>query len=127
VLEKLGSTPLRAQKIEISPERIVDLTYDFDATTVYWPNAKSFDWQKEYRDMSPRGYCDAAGHYSASEHGGMVHAVILGSGLYGLENVAHADRLLPPGATIIALPNEDQRRKWRAYAYYRGAALVTGA
>jgi len=54
--------------------------------------------------MAPRGYCDAAGHYSASEHGGMVHAVILGSGLYGLENVAHADRLLPPGATIIALP-----------------------
>jgi kynurenine formamidase len=49
---------------------IVDLTYDFDATTVYWPNAKSFDWQKEYWDMSARGYWYAAGHYSASEHGG---------------------------------------------------------
>jgi len=36
---------LRAQKIEISPEKIADLTYDFDATSVYWPNAKSFDWQ----------------------------------------------------------------------------------
>jgi hypothetical protein len=45
---------LRAQKIEISPEKIVDLTYDFDATSVYWPNAKSFDWQKEYWDMSAR-------------------------------------------------------------------------
>jgi kynurenine formamidase len=33
-----------------------------------------------------------------------VHAVILGAGLYGLENVAHADRLPPTGATIIALP-----------------------
>ena len=231
----LATTVLRAQKIEISPEKIVDLTYDFDATTVYWPNAKSFDWQKEYWDMSPRGYWYAAGHYSASEHGGThtdapihfsrdgttvdqislktlispavvidvsdacaknndyrlsvddittwekqhgkipdgalvlartgwgkywpdkkhylgsdipgdinvlhfpglsvaaarflatqrkingvgidtasmdygpsrlfeVHAVILGAGLYGLENVAHADRLPPTGATIIALP-----------------------
>jgi hypothetical protein len=61
---------LRAQKIEISPEKIVALTYGFDATTVYWPNAKSFDWQKEYWDMSPRSYWYAAGHYSASEHGG---------------------------------------------------------
>jgi hypothetical protein len=51
----LVTTMLRAQKIEISPEKILDLTYDFDATTVYWPNAKSFDWQKEYWDMSPRG------------------------------------------------------------------------
>jgi kynurenine formamidase len=33
-----------------------------------------------------------------------VHEVILGAGLYGLENVAHADRLPPTGATIIALP-----------------------
>jgi hypothetical protein len=47
-----ATTMLRAQKIEIGPEKIVDLTYDFDATTVYWPNAKSFDWQKEYWDMA---------------------------------------------------------------------------
>ena len=33
-----------------------------------------------------------------------VHGVILGAGLYGLENVAHADRLPPTGATIVALP-----------------------
>src|SRR5258708_26652146 len=29
----LATTMLRAQKIEISPEKIADLTYDFDATT----------------------------------------------------------------------------------------------
>jgi kynurenine formamidase len=33
-----------------------------------------------------------------------VHGVILGAGLYGLENVAHTDHLPPTGATIIALP-----------------------
>ena len=33
-----------------------------------------------------------------------VHGVILGAGLYGLENVAHADSLPITGATIVALP-----------------------
>lgn len=28
----------------IDPSKIVDLTYDFDSKTIYWPNAKSFDW-----------------------------------------------------------------------------------
>lgn len=60
----------KAQSLGIDPEKIVDLTYDFDGSTVYWPNAKSFDWQKEFWDISPRGYWYAAGHYSASEHGG---------------------------------------------------------
>jgi len=60
----------KAQSLHINPEKIVDLTYDFDSSTVYWPNAKSFDWQKEFWDISPRGYWYADGHYSASEHGG---------------------------------------------------------
>jgi kynurenine formamidase len=62
--------PQKVQSLRIDPERLVDLTYDFDGSTVYWPNAKSFDWQKEFWDISPRGYWYAAGHYSASEHGG---------------------------------------------------------
>jgi kynurenine formamidase len=65
--------PTRTQNagaLVINPSKIVDLTYDFDSKTIYWPNAKSFDWQKEFWDISPRGYWYAAGHYSASEHGG---------------------------------------------------------
>lgn len=59
-----------AQTLQLTPAKIVDLTYDFDSATIYWPNAKSFDWQKEFWGLSPRGYWYAAGHYSASEHGG---------------------------------------------------------
>jgi kynurenine formamidase len=59
-----------AQALHINPEKIVDLTYDFDSSTVYWPNAKPFEWQKEFWDVSPRGYWYAAAHYAASEHGG---------------------------------------------------------
>jgi hypothetical protein len=38
----------KAQSLRINPEKIVDLTHDFDSSTVYWPNAKPFDWQKEF-------------------------------------------------------------------------------
>jgi kynurenine formamidase len=62
--------PADAQSFPVNPEKVVDLTYDFDSSTVYWPNAKPFDWQKEFWGMSPGGYWYAAGHYSASEHGG---------------------------------------------------------
>jgi len=33
-----------------------------------------------------------------------VHGIILGAGLYGLENIAHLDSLPPTAATIVALP-----------------------
>lgn len=34
----------------------------------------------------------------------MTHRILNGAGIYGLENVAHLERLPPKGATIIALP-----------------------
>jgi kynurenine formamidase len=72
LLALLAALPLQAeaQSLPVNPAKVVDLTYDFDSSTVYWPNAKPFEWQKEFWGMSPRGYWYAAGHYSASEHGG---------------------------------------------------------
>jgi kynurenine formamidase len=71
VLSLVALVPLSMpQSIRISPEKIVDLTYDFDSSTIYWPNARPFEWQKEFWNTSPRGYWYAAGHYAASEHGG---------------------------------------------------------
>jgi kynurenine formamidase len=34
----------------------------------------------------------------------MVHRVLNGAGIYGLENVANADALPATGATLVALP-----------------------
>jgi kynurenine formamidase len=34
----------------------------------------------------------------------IVHQILNGADLYGLENVAHLDKLPPKGATLIALP-----------------------
>lgn len=54
----------------IDPAKVIDLTYPFDETTIYWPTAKPFEWQKESWGMSAGGYWYAAARYAASEHGG---------------------------------------------------------
>ncbi len=54
----------------IDVTKVIDLTYSFDESTIYWPTAKSFDWQKESWGTSPGGYWYASARYAASEHGG---------------------------------------------------------
>jgi len=54
----------------IDTSKVIDLTYSFDEKTIYWPTAKSFDWQKESWGISPGGYWYTAARYAASEHGG---------------------------------------------------------
>lgn len=57
-------------RLTINPSKLLDLTWDFDAKTVYWPTAKGFEFQKESWGITPRGYWYAAGRFAASEHGG---------------------------------------------------------
>jgi len=56
--------------VKIDESVIIDLTYDFDDKTIYWPTAKAFQWEKESWGRSAGGYWYTAGRYSASEHGG---------------------------------------------------------
>lgn len=65
----LAAGVLAAQP-KLDPARLVDLTYAFDANTVYWPTAQPFRFEKESWGVSPAGYWYTAGRYSASEHGG---------------------------------------------------------
>ncbi len=57
-------------KPAIDPSKVIDLTYDFDASTIYWPNASPFQWEKSAWGPTPGGYFYSAGKFSASEHGG---------------------------------------------------------
>jgi kynurenine formamidase len=66
-LSKMGDS---SSRVVIDASKVIDLTYNFDASTIYWPTAKSFDWQKESWGISPGGYWYAAARYAASEHGG---------------------------------------------------------
>src|SRR5882762_11455137 len=49
---------------------IVDLSYPFDSSTVYWPTAESFHLEKDFEGITDKGYYYSAYKYSAAEHGG---------------------------------------------------------
>src|SRR5713101_2625789 len=89
----------------IDVTKVIDLTYSFDESTIYWPTAKSFDWQKESWGTSPGGYWYAAARYAASEHGG-TH---LDSPIHFAENKATVDQvplsqLIGPAVVIDIAP-----------------------
>jgi len=50
--------------------RIVDLTYPFDAESVYWPTAETFKLEKDFEGMTENGYYYSAYRFAAAEHGG---------------------------------------------------------
>lgn len=56
--------------IPVDESKLVDLTYPFNAQTIYWPNASAFEWKPEHWGPRENGSWYAAGHYAASEHGG---------------------------------------------------------
>ncbi len=63
-----GKRPVPAPLIDES--KLVDLTYDFDSSTIYWPTEQPFRWEKESWGRTASGYWYAAARYAASEHGG---------------------------------------------------------
>jgi kynurenine formamidase len=63
--------PVMAQKsLVLPPDRIIDLTYAFDANSVYWPTAEQFKLETDFEGMTDKGYFYSAYRYSAAEHGG---------------------------------------------------------
>ena len=52
----------------IDPKKIVDLTYPFDETTIYWPGEKAFS--HEFEAATHGHYFYSAANYAAPEHGG---------------------------------------------------------
>lgn len=53
---------------DIDPSKLVDLMYSFDESTVNWPTAQPFKYERETWGKSKAGYWYAAGRYAASEH-----------------------------------------------------------
>src|SRR5678815_804753 len=51
-------------------KRVIDLSYPFDATTVYWPTAEPFQLETDFEGTTEQGYYYSAYRYSAAEHGG---------------------------------------------------------
>lgn len=53
--------------------KMLDMTYPYDESSIYWPNATRFKLTKEFQGITEKGYWYSANNYSASEHGG-THA-----------------------------------------------------
>lgn len=67
----LFAVPVTAQRTPVLPAgRVVDLTYAFDANSVYWPTAEQFKLDTDFEGVTDKGYFYSAYRYSAAEHGG---------------------------------------------------------
>jgi kynurenine formamidase len=55
---------------ETSEEKIVDLTYIFDESTIYWPTEEGFKLLRGPAGVTERGYFYAANRFMCAEHGG---------------------------------------------------------
>src|SRR6266581_4357611 len=66
------STACRSPSLasRLSESKWVDLTYDFDSTTIYWPTAQPFRLTVVSAQRTPGGYYYAANNFAAAEHGG---------------------------------------------------------
>ena len=63
--------PVMAQHTPaISGGRVVDLSYAFDSSSVYWPTAEPFKLETDFEGVTDKGYFYSAYRYSAAEHGG---------------------------------------------------------
>jgi len=56
--------------LELPAGRLVDLTHDFSAETVYWPTAEGFELDVVFAGETDKGYHYEANQFKAAEHGG---------------------------------------------------------
>jgi kynurenine formamidase len=59
-----------ASRPPFDESKVVDLTYAFNSSTVYWPTAQSFDLTRAAHGLNAAGEWYASNDFCASEHGG---------------------------------------------------------
>ena len=81
--------------------RIVDMSYPFDAKTIYWPNAKPFTLEVVHHGQTEGGYWYEANQFCAAEHGGThIDAPChFAAGKWTVDAIP-LDRLIGPAAVI---------------------------
>ena len=80
---------------------LVDLTYSFDSTTVYWPTASGFTLRVDAKGWQDGGFYYEANSFEAAEHGGthLDAPVHFAEGQWASEAIP-LDRLIGPGVVI---------------------------
>lgn len=98
----LFAVPVTAQKPPLLPtDRLVDLSYPFDANSVYWPTAEPFKLDTDFEGVTDKGYFYSAYRYSAAEHGGthLDAPVHFAKGRHTVDEIPLA-QLMGPGIVI---------------------------
>jgi kynurenine formamidase len=82
-------------------KRVVDLSYAFDSTTVYWPTAESFQLETDFEGTTDQGYYYSAYRYRAAEHGGthLDAPVHFAKGRHTVDQIP-LEQLMGPGVLI---------------------------
>ncbi len=82
--------------------RWVDLTYDFDENTIYWPTNTPFSKDTVFYGMTDKGYFYASFIYTAEEHGGTHFDAPLHFGHPGSPTVEQIplQQLMGPGVVV---------------------------
>jgi kynurenine formamidase len=91
-----------AQTIDLSTQRMVDLTHPLNARTIYWPTSPStFQLERLSFGMTAGGWFYAANAFSAPEHGGthLDAPIHFGEGRMTAEQIP-LDRLVAPAVVI---------------------------
>jgi len=81
--------------------KLIDLTHNFDETTIYWPTSKSFKLALVHKGATAQGFWYEANNYEAAEHGGthMDAPVHFAKGKWTVDQIPLSS-LIAPGVLI---------------------------
>jgi kynurenine formamidase len=100
-----GCTPAQQASEPPAPvldeSKLVDLTYPFDSTTIYWPTATPFRLEVAARGRTEGGFWYASNNICASEHGGthLDAPIHFGEGRSSADQIP-IERLVGPAVVV---------------------------
>jgi kynurenine formamidase len=114
-IHKIRSTALQARGIFIllafwflgnvpglqAEPKLIDLTHNFNETTIYWPTSKSFKLAPVHKGATAKGFWYEANNYEAAEHGGthMDAPIHFAKGKWTVDQIPLSS-LIAPGVLI---------------------------
>jgi kynurenine formamidase len=107
-----------AKDTALAVPRVVDLTYPFDESTIYWPtDTKGFRHEKVSFGRTEAGYWYSTFNYAANEHGGthMDAPIHFSEGKLTVDQIP-VERLVAPAVKISIADKAAQDRDYRLTA-----------
>jgi kynurenine formamidase len=69
-LDTLGAQDRQSAEVDLSRDRLVDLSHSFNRQTIYWPTAQKFRLTEVADGETEGGWHYSANNFEAAEHGG---------------------------------------------------------